>query len=286
MGWKLGIIKKLFNLIFLTAIISFCFLSHSFAEVVDGIAILPLDTAVDGTSYSIYPGTPRLISTDVANQLKLKTNSKILDANDSEMLIKAAGLNSKYKKLAMDYKNTYTVNFNDFKEVSSALGVDKILLIAGGFDTQNMKFKHKWLARLSFPDSEEVIPIYDLNIHMILVDASERAVVWEKGFSEEFNGNDFALPAKNFAENAGSVAQIKNFSFKLSSIATNSMLTKIKAPALNVDGEIISPEVNAVYKETPTDKYMEKNQPVKNVANIVKKKTIKCKNWMTKTFSE
>lgn len=212
------IIKYLFSIL-----LCFIVINPVFAQKTEKIAVFPVDVAVQGSSITLYPNILNLISSDVINALSKKSYLNMIDLNSTENLIKSHGLQKKYQKLLLEYKSSYTLDYDNCALIAKKIGASKILLVSGGFDLQKFMMERGFLYKLDIPTSQPLIPTYRLNITFTLIDPDSGIILWEDTYKKNFKADDFPLPSQLFTENIVSVEKIKKFSYELSEMVSLKM---------------------------------------------------------------
>ncbi len=214
--------KKL--LIFLTFIfIFFNAQAALWAKDVHKILIMPIDTPVQGSSFSIYPEVISLISADISNVLSRDTNLEIINTITAERILVRAGLYKKYRSFLKNYKTRYVLDNDLMDEIAEATGATQVLFVSGGFDTSSMVLKERGIDffndfplfgafKKCFWGTREISPFYKLNILTTLIDPYKGVKIWESAYNDEFRVEDFNVPSQYFGENTKPVEEIKKFS--------------------------------------------------------------------------
>jgi len=247
--------------IFISLFISLSLQLATFASNAHKIAVFPVDVAVYGSSISIYPGSIKMIAGDVFNELWKVSKINHIDNISTIDTLAGTGLDKEYTKFLKNYKSSYTLDYPTLSKIATKLGVNKIILISGGFDTQQVELKRTWgyncfkslpgagLAGTLIPWATDVTPYYQFNVMVALVDTQSGTKLWEKTYSEYFKTNDLGIPTQYFGENVIPVKDLKAFSLKVSNeIAKNITEQILSDQYTNVNSKIISPDIN--YRES------------------------------------
>ncbi|MEI8388758.1 MAG: hypothetical protein WCG23_02615 [bacterium] len=239
--------KKFFNIMFvLLAFLSCLGLREEATALSAGKMIVsPVNVPTVQSSYGVYPNTVDMIANDIINSINKYSSFDVPDLNSAKDLIKSYGLSKRYKEFLMNYRDNRVVDYETCNLIDKRLGVDKILLVSGGFDIQNMflnrsgtnknssisaalipvfRMFSKDLVAVMFPfyfysqykdsnlNEEPINPYYKLNVQLALIDTSTGLVVWEKSYNQDMPASDFGNPINSFGENIISSGKLKKFS--------------------------------------------------------------------------
>ena len=198
-----------------------------------------------------------------------------------------------YKEFLMNYRDNRVVDYKFCNQLSNKLGIDKILLVSGGYDVQNLflnksensksleryaavlpftRIFSKDLVTMGFPfiykyvknsvdDTSPINPCYKLNIQLSLIDTETGLSIWEKTYNQDIPASDFGNPINSFGENIISSDKLKKFSEKISRetsyevfMATkNSEYTTVKSSIVSSQAQSKDETVKAVNKKLPRD---------------------------------
>jgi len=287
--------KKLLNIMFVfAAFFSFLALREGATALSAGkMLVSPVNVPTVQSSYGVYPNTADMIAGDIINSINKYSSFDVPDLNSSKELIKSYGLSKRYKDFLMDYRDNRVINYETCNLIDKRLGVDKILLVSGGYDIQNMflsrskgnKYSEIFSTMLPFgrifskdlvfmglpfigsriySSANEDSPItsyYKLNVQLALVDTDTGLVIWEKAYTQDIPAADFGNPVNSFGENIISSEKLKKFSEKIARetsfevfMATkNSNYTSVKSSIVSPVEQTKSSNVKAVNKTLPRD---------------------------------
>ena len=231
----------IFVFLFFTIIIA----SKSIAvEEKKSIAVFPLDVPVYSSSYSIYANSANMFAADLVNSLQNYNDVNVIDISTSENIIKAANMRQIYEKMIKEYKQNYTIDYDKTEKIASVLGVDYIVFVSGGFDTQRDFFKSNWKYRCQWIWASPIKPSSLLSINITLIDIKKRNYSLEENIKKDISIDNFSEPSQNFAENFVPISQIKKFTKP----QAQKIAQKIHA--------VIYPDQNAKYSQK--DAFIEK----------------------------
>lgn len=271
-------------LIFLTFILVFLsFQSASFAEQRAKLAVFKVDEPVYGAGYTIFPDVLSIISGDVVNSLNKEANVNVVDMASAESMLTSAGLYKDYKKFLRDYKSKYIIDYDKLSQFADALGVNQIVFVSGGFDTQEMVLKKGLLNYFSFvpilgfigefmPNAKMVDTSYRLNVSAMLIDPQSGIKNWEKTYSKDFSTDCINIPTQYFGADNTAAIKIKSYSSQLShKIALNIADQLMNTEITDVNSTIIKHEsAEQVYKKTTTDGTMTRDGQSSNSDSYLK----------------
>jgi hypothetical protein len=243
--------KKLFNIRFnLIIFLLLClFLAaasqNAYAVRTSRLLVSPVDIPTAQSSYGVYPNTVNLIANDIINSLN--QNYDVPDLNFSKELIKSYRLEKDYKNFMMQYRDNRILDYEICNKIHDRLGIDKILLVSGGYDTQNMflrrsdSYRATEVSSMVFPfmrifskdmifagfpffvsslhsnfnDKDLIAPSYNLKINVAMVDATSGRLMWEKNYNSIIESSKFGNPVNSFGENYAGSEKIRDFSKKI-----------------------------------------------------------------------
>ncbi|MDD3012274.1 MAG: hypothetical protein PHC34_01040 [Candidatus Gastranaerophilales bacterium] len=232
--------KNLFKIFFAT-IIFFNIIHAACANSTDKIAVFPVDIASQGANISVYPVTIGMIANDLANSLTTRYNINTIDISSSRNLIKSAGLTNTYRKMIENFQNTYTIDYNSCQIIADKIGANKILLVSGGYDIQNMILEPGNLTALSIPGLQTVKPSYKLYIMLTLIDPQSGTVLWENTYKKNITGATMPTPSIYFGDNVSQTNKVKSFSYEISKKASATLAgTLLQSGYTQVNSHIIS----------------------------------------------
>jgi len=270
-------------------IIIFAFFAASmpvFAQKTDRLAVFPVDVHVEGTSYGLYPNVLDLISGDIVNSLTKQALVGVVDLNSSQNKLKAAKLHKKYLEMLLNYKNSYTLDNETLTKVGKKLGVNKVLLVSGGFDVQKLIMKRGWLYAFNLPNSKPLSPSYRLNITISLFSVQDGLLIWEETYKRDFSADDFNLASQYFAENVVSVEKIKKFSIETSDKVALQFAQMYQLPltAIPVSVPVRIPEENKNQQPLTKDGTMTKDGLPSSGDYALNKRKTEYKKWVTQNL--
>lgn len=242
---------KIFNIkLILILLLSLLFFrQESFAQYSGKLLVAPVNVLTQRSSYGVYPNTSDMIANDIINSLNKYSMIDAPDLGMSKSLIESYGLSEDYNEFLTNYRDNRVIDHKTCNRLSQRLGVDKILLISTGYDTQNLFLKRSKttlindastsmipFARLfskdllfiglpflmnfsgdSFKEEDPLTPNYKLNVRLALIDAFTGLSIWEKAYQQDFPASDFGNPINSFGENILSSEKLKKFSEKIAS---------------------------------------------------------------------
>ncbi|MDD3593098.1 MAG: hypothetical protein PHX18_00550 [Candidatus Gastranaerophilales bacterium] len=226
--------KKFLTLILLTVITVFA-ANNAFAAATKNIAVFSLDMPAGGSSYSLYPASVNMFSSDLVNSLNAKQGLKAMDIYTSRQILKLNNLESKYQKMASEYKNNYVIDYKILDEIASSLDVDYVVLVNGGFDTQSSFLKPNIVHKLQWIWAPMATPSAKFELMTTVVDVQNRSYIYEKSLGKDFNINTFQQPAQEFGENIVPVAQIKKYTRPTAQKIASEIYLKIAPQVPDVD---------------------------------------------------
>ncbi|MFH0702461.1 MAG: hypothetical protein V2B14_02845 [bacterium] len=276
--------KKVIKFFIISLFFIFSICSVYSIEQIEKIAVFPVNIPQKGAGLNIYPDTLNLISNDIINSLNKTPNLSVLDLNSTENLIKSLGLDKDYQKLLQEYKDSYKLNYNSCALIANKIGVNKILFVSGGFDTQKLMLKRNLLYKLDIPGGAPLVPSYKLNIALTLIDPQSGIIIWENTYKKNLNMENFSIPSQYFGENIIPVEKIKNFSHKISAEVSKKLVNILKTSE-HIESHITGNNfVNFIPKIETMDGLMTKEGHSYSTNNdfILNNRKNNYKNWIKK----
>lgn len=312
--------KKLFNIWFvLTAFLFLLVLrQEAFAFSSGKMMVLPVDIPTIQTSLGVYPNALDMVANDIINYLNKNSSYEVPDLNTARALIKSYGLQKDYKNFLMNYRDNMVLDYETCNRIRETLGIEKLLLVSGGFDTQNLFLddsgSQKWsqisstvlpFARIfskdlvfaglpyigsniynSVKDTPPVNPSYMFKVHVALIDTNSGLAEWEKTYNKKIEVSNFGSPLNSFGQNLVASDKIKKFSEKMSKKVSEE-LSKLdeNTEYTSVKGTIVPASSLTNTKAVPRDGKMTRDGHPSSVNNSNEKyleslRKQNYKNWV------
>jgi len=287
--------KKFFNIMFvLITFFSFLALKEGSSAVSGGkMLVSPVNVPTAQSSYGVYPNTVDMIANDIINSINKYSSFDVPDINSAKDLIQSYGMSKRYKEFLMNYRDNRVVDYETCNLLEKRLGVDKLLLVSGAFDIQNMflnrsggnKYSEIFSTMLPFGrifskdlifmglpfigsniynsvnNESPINPCYKLNVQLALIDTETGLVLWDKTYNQDIPASDFGNPINSFGENIISSEKLKKFSekiaretsFEVYTATKNSDYTSVKSSIVSSQPKPKNETVKAVNKKLPKD---------------------------------
>jgi len=221
------------------------------------IIVSPVNIPTAQSTYGVYPNTINMIANDIINALNKKSLMDVPDINSTNDLIESYRLTKPYKDFLRNYQDNRVIDYKTCSLIGKKLGVDKILLVSGGFDVQNQFLGKKSSSMFSkvFPyflpltsffgkdlflftlvthtdlslynklsSDDPIKSTYLLNIQLTLIDTATGASVWEKSYEKGIEAADFGTSSNSFGENGISSGKLKKFSGEVADDTSTALL--------------------------------------------------------------
>ncbi|MCQ2957555.1 MAG: hypothetical protein MJ180_01485 [Candidatus Gastranaerophilales bacterium] len=218
--------KKLILIIFLLCGM-FIGLKSFAIEEKKNIAVFPLTNPINASSYAIYSGATDMFSADLVNALHKYSDLNIIDISTSEKIIQVSGLQRDYDKLTRQYKQKYTIDYDKLDKIAQTIGVDYVVFVYGGFDTEKDFLKSNWKFRCQWIWANPVSSSAELNINSTLIDVHNRDYILEDNARKDISMNEFQKPSSGFGENIVPISKIKKFTRPTANLLANKIHSKI-----------------------------------------------------------
>jgi len=242
-------------IICLVLLFGIIFAQQSFAiEDKKSVAILPLDVPIRSAGYAIFTQTQDMFAAEITNTLQSYKDLDIVDINSSEKIIEAAGLKHSYDKLVKEYKLRYVIDYERLNTIASAIGVDYVVFIHGGFDIEKSFLKSNWKYRCQWIWASPIKSSAQLNVIVTLIDTQKNNIALEEKLTKDIPMENFQEASTVFGENMVPIVQIK----KAIKPGATKIAQKIHA--------IICPLVNQKYsqKNAFVEKFIPNNEVFNN----------------------
>ncbi len=219
---ELGEMKKFF--LILSVFICVMGINCSYAAQESKILVIPVDNRSKVLSVNIYPDLLNVVSSDVVDAIGTTDGLSAVNIETIDKTISSASLRKGYNRFLEDYKNYYIIDSLFLRKLALLTGVNKILLVSGGFDTQNTFTKRKsLLSVLQFPGINTFEPSYKLVLNYTMIDAARGNTILEDTYQQDFAADNFSVPSQFMGENVIFAQKIKAFSKKTAKNAANSI---------------------------------------------------------------
>ncbi|GEM_PF-1884002 len=299
----------------------FCFKPSCIAQPSERMLVSPVNIPTMQSSYGIYPNTIDMLSNNIINSLNSNADYNVPDLNTAKGLINSYGLSKDYKEFLMDYRDNRIIDYETCNQLAGSLGVNKILLVSGGFNLQDMALSRQGTGKMkqipfmtiplyfakiitdgaflvqlpfissqiysNFSDEDPIKPQYRINVLLTLVDAPTGLILWEKAYKDTFEASYFEVPTGSFGENQLYSEKLRKLSEKISRETSLSLAGYIKtSETATVKSAIISDinQNNQGKTITRDGKTTRDGHPFLNngYENIKIKKKENYKNWVKK----
>jgi len=193
----------------------------TFAQNINKVAVFSADTQENNIESSIYPDSTQFVAYDIMNSLSDVSSIALADANKLHNRLVAQGLYKDYNEILKQYRERHIIDYLRLTKLSKELGIDKILLVSSGFNTQNMVFKDNYKFKWSLSDplmpiSQDVEPYYEFNISVLLIEPYSERIIWQNTYKKNFVAFNINNSSSSFQENSGVINKIKKYSLKTS----------------------------------------------------------------------
>lgn len=175
------------------------------------IVVFPLNVSVNSSSYAIYAKAQDMFASDLVNSLHSFDDTNVVDINSAENILKNANLQKKYEKMIKQYKQRYIVDYDKLEEITKALGVNHVVFIYGGFDSEKSFLKSNWKYRCQWIWASPIKSSAQLNINTTLIDIKRRNYSLETNVKKDIPMDNFYQASNSFGENIVPISEIKKF---------------------------------------------------------------------------
>mgnify|MGYP003292293154 CR=1 FL=1 len=173
-----------------------------------------------------------MFAADLVNSLQKYKDLDVMDVSNSESILRLAEKTRQYEQLTKQFKQRYIVDYEKAETVARALGVNYLVFIHGGFDTERDFLKSNWKYRCQWIWANPVKSSALLNINITLVDVKNHNIAFQSSIKKDIAMDNFYQPSQNFGENVIPTSQIKKFTLP-NSIKIAQQLHSVMYPFLN-----------------------------------------------------
>lgn len=223
--------KRIIIVIFLICGFFVCGSSNAVTEK-KSVAVFPLNTSINTSSHAVYSNAQDMFAADLVNSLQKYKDLDVMDVSNSESILRLAEKTRQYEQLTKQFKQRYIVDYEKAETVARALGVNYLVFIHGGFDTERDFLKSNWKYRCQWIWANPVKSSALLNINITLVDVKNHNIAFQSSIKKDIAMDNFYQPSQNFGENVIPTSQIKKFTLP-NSIKIAQQLHSVMYPFLN-----------------------------------------------------
>lgn len=202
--------KKIFICLMIICGLFFSLRASAVAEK-KAVVVFPLDARVHSASYAMYVNTQDMFAADLVNSLQHYKDLDVIDIRTAEKVMKIAGIEKEYEKLVKEYKQRYIIDYEKVDMIAQALGVNYIVFIRGGFDTEKAFMKPNWKYRCQWIWANPIKSSAQLNINVTLINADAHVYSLEENVKKDIPMDTFQQASTLFAENMVPISNIKSF---------------------------------------------------------------------------
>jgi hypothetical protein len=189
------------------------------------ILVIPIDNRSKGLSINIYPDLLNVVSSDAFDAIETIDNLSAVNTAMVDKEFRNPSLKKEYNRFLEDYRNYYIIDDGFLRKFAHLCGINKILLISGGFDTQKAFMKRNLLSYIEIPGIKSLAPSYKLVLSYTMIDAVSGSTIWQKSYSKDFAITNLSVPSQFMGENVIFAQKIRAFSQKASQKAANKILS-------------------------------------------------------------
>jgi len=200
------------------------------------ILVLALDDNFNTSYISSYSASLNVVANDIINLTNESSALRAIPLDDLYYKIKQNRLEPEIKKVIYTMKAKGIVDYRTLATICNILGTDKVILIAGDFNTFKFVIQPHPINALDLTPPQILQPAYSINTLISLVDPYKQSVLWKKNFTKKFTST---IPQPDFEHNTVTINEINRFSTNVS-----------RKVVENVSLVLIQPEVITSVKST------------------------------------
>lgn len=193
------------------------------------ILVLTLDDNYCNTYVSSYSASLNIIANDIINLTNESPSLRAIPLDNLNYKIKQNRLEPEIKKIIYTRKAKGIIDYRTLATICNILGTDKVLLVAGDFNTFKFAIEPHPIHSLDLIPPQILQPAYSISTFVSLIDPYKQAVLWDKNFTKKFTTT---VPQTDFEHNAVTIGELNRFSTNIS-----------KRVVENVNLILVKPEV-------------------------------------------
>ena len=153
------------------------------------IAVISDSIYTKENPYNWYFKTPDFLVQDISDILKEDKNINVIPYSKVKEILTKKGAKQQYMATMRNFNNSYNVDFNYLKKVSSQIGCNKILFVTSDVEVQRDFLKPTLWNALNVPGFDAVNPTHRLTFYAIFVDTKSETVLWEGIYAKNIRNN-------------------------------------------------------------------------------------------------
>lgn len=177
------------------------------------ILVLSLDDNFCNTYISSYSASLNTLAEDIINLTNDTTPLRAMPLDDLNYKIKQNRLEPEIKKIIYTKKAKGIIDYRTLATICNILGTDKVILIAGDFNTFKFVIQPHPINSLDLTPPQILQPAYSINAFVSLIDPYKQAILWDKNFTKKFTTT---IPQTDFEHNAVTIGELNRFSGNIS----------------------------------------------------------------------
>lgn len=194
------------------------------------ILVLTLDDNFSNPYISSYSSSLNVVANDIINLTNESPFLRAIPLDDLHYKIKQNRLEPEIKKVVYAMKAKSIIDYRTLATICNILGTDKVILIAGDFNTFKFVIQPHPINSLDLYPPQILQPAYSINTFISLVDPYSQSVLWKKNFTKKFTST---IPQTDFEHNTVTIGEINRFSTNVSRrVVENVNLVLIKPEAI------------------------------------------------------
>ena len=183
------------------------------------ILVLPDCLEVKSSEYFIYNEPSELLASDIIDYLDKNTSVKAPSVSYvHNVIFKNQRLELQTRDTLKRFKYTYNINYQAVSSIAKVFGVDKVLLITSGLDTQSYILRRTFWDFLNIPGAAVIDPAYMMTTNMVLVDVNKEVILWQNLYRKKITKVENRMMATNFGPAYEQLNKIKIYSTLLAEI--------------------------------------------------------------------
>ncbi|MEW5820970.1 MAG: hypothetical protein AB1782_12330, partial [Cyanobacteriota bacterium] len=161
------------------------------------LAIIPIQPY----TYSIYNDNLNYVSGVLANDLRQIPGIQTLNTLQSMRTLKRRENVKYFDSLKKSYNDGQFPDPDDLLKIAYLLDADKIVLVTGGFDTQEHLLHRGFKSQLNRFNKIIIKPTYIYNVYISMFDPVTGTMEWSTEYHKDFLLRDFYISAENMSSN-------------------------------------------------------------------------------------
>lgn len=176
------------------------------------IAILPVEPATK----TLYSDNTTFVACQLSQQLRKIPGIETLNVLNSIRKLKQNNTEKYLSNLTQLYNISELPDPDDLYKITTTLNADKLILVYGGFDTQQLLLHRSMKSYLNIFNPSVIKPMFDYNVYILMFDPTTGSIEWQKTYNKGFLLKNFYLSTENLGGSPVFLEEFQKFTDKVS----------------------------------------------------------------------